>query len=149
MVCAVHMELYEDLNLWGETSLNIFLRSTLFIQFIQSGKSVDFIKLYRGVSVMIIRINLRGPIARNLDSGEIFFELKQDSRIRDALVYVITEKELENVWGSVEEMNQETMILHNEVDISLLEGLDTPLSDKDTLTILPLIHGGHTNSAPA
>ncbi|TXT57016.1 MAG: hypothetical protein BAJATHORv1_20614 [Candidatus Thorarchaeota archaeon] len=91
---------------------------------------------------MKIRILLRGPIARYLDSTEMEYEVSEGSKITDVMHILLREKKLKETWQSVDEMNREALILHNEVDIELLEGLNTPLQDKDNITILPLIHGG-------
>ncbi len=70
-------------------------------------------------------------------------EVEDGKNLKTALEQLIsTHDEVKEHWQSPEQMDRETLLLRNEVDIGLLKGLDTPLEDGDLLVILPLVHGG-------
>ena len=49
---------------------------------------------------------------------------------------------LQSIWRNVTEIDRDSMILCNNVDIGVTGGLRTTLKDGDILMILPLVHGG-------
>ena len=75
------------------------------------------------------------------DTGQI--EVVEGASIRDLLLLLITSNDtVRDAWNSPEQIDRDTLILHNEVDIGLSGGLTTKLTDGDMLVILPLVHGG-------
>lgn len=97
----------------------------------------------RYMSKMIVRVRFRGPIATRM-SSEVY-ELKADGNtiLRDVLDLLIRDhQEIRDVWVSSEQMDRDALLLRNETDVGLFNGLDTKLEDGDVLTILPLVHGG-------
>jgi molybdopterin converting factor small subunit len=44
--------------------------------------------------------------------------------------------------SSVQRLRSSTLILVNQKEISVLEGLETRLHDRDKVTIVPITHGG-------
>jgi molybdopterin converting factor small subunit len=63
--------------------------------------------------------------------------------VQDALETVLQrEPYLRETWASPEEMDRDSLILVNDIDIGLTGGLKTSLSDGDSVSILPLVHGG-------
>ena len=46
------------------------------------------------------------------------------------------------LFGADGELNRYVNVYKNDEDVRVLEGLDTPLSDSDTLMILPAMAGG-------
>ena len=76
--------------------------------------------------------------------SEIFeVKIEDGKNLKTVLEQLIsTHDEVKEHWQSAEQMDRETLLLRNEVDIGLLEGLETTLEDGDLLVILPLVHGG-------
>ncbi|MGY5881841.1 MAG: MoaD/ThiS family protein [Candidatus Thorarchaeota archaeon] len=92
---------------------------------------------------MKISIGFRGPIAREIKDGIIEVELEDGLTLNDLFVKMIRHNSyLQSVWRNPTEIDRDSMILCNEVDIGVTGGLGTTLNDGDILTILPLVHGG-------
>ena len=73
------------------------------------------------------------------------YELEMDKGacLSDLLQVVIdNESEIREIWASPEQLDKETLILCNDIDIGLTGGLKTVLKNEDSLVILPLVHGG-------
>ncbi|MGY5856460.1 MAG: MoaD/ThiS family protein [Candidatus Thorarchaeota archaeon] len=92
---------------------------------------------------MKILIKFRGPIAREIDGGVIEIELEDGLTLRNLFSKILEQNSyLQSVWRSPVEIDRDSMILCNEVDIGVTGGLETTLKNGDILTILPLVHGG-------
>ena len=92
---------------------------------------------------MKISIRFRGPIAREIEGGIIEVELEDGFTLKELFVKMIEHNSyLRSVWRNPTEIDRDSMILCNEVDIGVTGGLGTTLNDGDILTILPLVHGG-------
>ena len=92
---------------------------------------------------MKITVRFRGPLSNQMKSDTFHVEVGSETTLHDVLSRIIEENDaLEAMWKDPEQMDRDALILHNDVDIGLLKGLDTQLSDGDALLVLPLIHGG-------
>ena len=92
---------------------------------------------------MKISIRFRGPIAREIEGGIVEVELDEGFTLRDLFSMILEQNSyLQSVWKSPMEIDRDSMILCNDVDIGVTGGLETKLNDGDNLTILPLVHGG-------
>jgi molybdopterin converting factor small subunit len=92
---------------------------------------------------MKISIKFQGPIAREIEGEIIQVELEEGITLRDLFSQILLQNSyLQGVWKSPVEIDRDSMILCNEVDIGVSGGLETVLKNGDTLTILPLVHGG-------
>jgi len=49
---------------------------------------------------------------------------------------------LQTIWNSPAEIDRDSMILCNEVDIGVTGGLGSLIDDGDVIMIVPLVHGG-------
>ncbi|MCK5240234.1 MAG: hypothetical protein KAR33_11830, partial [Candidatus Thorarchaeota archaeon] len=88
---------------------------------------------------MNVRIRFRGPLAAKMPSEVFEIELEVGGNLQSALELLISNhEEVRSVWDSPQQMDRETLLLRNEVDIGLLDGLETPLDSGDLLIILPL-----------
>jgi molybdopterin converting factor small subunit len=93
--------------------------------------------------VMRITVRFRGPIAGRMGTTEASLDLEGNVSLRELLRKLIdTKEEVRTVWPSPEQLNQNTLLLRNGVDAELTGGLETLLSDGDSVVILPLVHGG-------
>ncbi len=92
---------------------------------------------------MKVTLQLRGPLVKKLQDGLFEIELENDAKLSDLLIEVIErEASIRKMWASPEVVDRDALILCNETDIGLGEGLDTKLNDGDVVVVLPLIHGG-------
>jgi molybdopterin converting factor small subunit len=92
---------------------------------------------------MIVTVRFRGPLANQMKSGEYRIELDSGTNLSMLLSRLITENEtVRDTWSTPEQIDRDTLILCNEVDIGLSGGLNTELNNRDVLVILPLVHGG-------
>lgn len=92
---------------------------------------------------MKITVRFRGPLVNQMKSDIFHVETGSEAALHGVLSRLIDENDaLEALWKDPEQMDRDALILHNDVDIGLLEGLNTQLSDGDSLLVLPLIHGG-------
>jgi len=92
---------------------------------------------------MRISIRFRGPIAREIEGGIVEVELEEGSSLRDLFSKILEQNfYLQSIWRKPAEIDRDSMILCNDVDIGVTGGLETTLKNGDILTIVPLVHGG-------
>jgi len=102
-----------------------------------------FTRPKRAVRTMKVSVRFRGPIAREIDDGVLEMEIEDGFTLNDLFAKIIEQNSyLQSVWKEPKEIDRDSMILYNEVDIGVTGGLETKLKDGDTLTIVPLVHGG-------
>jgi molybdopterin converting factor small subunit len=95
------------------------------------------------LSIMIVKFRFRGPLATRMPSEVYEIDLEDGGNLRTALEILIkNNNEIREHWESPEQIDRETLLLKNEVDIGLLNSLETLLDDGDVFVILPLVHGG-------
>ena len=92
---------------------------------------------------MKITVRFRGPIAREIENGTLKMEIENGLTLNDLFAKIIEQNSyLQSIWKKPAEIDRDSMILCNEVDIGITGGLNTALKDGDILTIVPLVHGG-------
>lgn len=92
---------------------------------------------------MKISVRFQGPIARNIEGGILAVELEEGHTLRDLFVKIIEQNTyLRSIWKEPAQIDRDSMILCDNIDIGVTGGLETTLKDGDILTILPLVHGG-------
>ena len=92
---------------------------------------------------MKVILQFRGPLAKKFHKGSIEIELDKTTSLKGLLSTVIAREEsVREVWDSPEVIDRDALILRNDADIGLSEGLKTTLNDGDVIMVLPLIHGG-------
>ncbi len=90
-----------------------------------------------------ITVRFRGPIGGHVTGGAVEVELQNGATINELLSRVMQQVPyLQTIWNSAIEIDRDSMILCNEVDIGVSGGLSSLVNDGDVLTILPLVHGG-------
>jgi molybdopterin converting factor small subunit len=95
------------------------------------------------VNPLKVSVQFRGPIAREIDGGILEMELDNGDTIEILFSKILEQNYyLRSIWRNSTEIDRDSMILYNGVDIGVVGGLDTTLKDGDSLTILPLVHGG-------
>jgi molybdopterin converting factor small subunit len=92
---------------------------------------------------MKVLIRFRGPIAREIEEGIVEIDLEEGLTLRDLFIKMLEQNSyLQGIWIEPSEIDRDSMILRNNVDIGVTGGLETTLNDGDIFTILPLVHGG-------
>ena len=91
----------------------------------------------------MIEIKFKGPISKQVDNNSVLIEIESDSSLAGLLTKVIENQSyLQSIWREPSEIDRDSMILCNGVDIGVLGGLEMTMNEGDVLTILPLVHGG-------
>ncbi|MHA1770918.1 MAG: MoaD/ThiS family protein [Candidatus Thorarchaeota archaeon] len=94
---------------------------------------------------MIIKISFKGPLVISMGQSEVSMPLEQpdSASLKTILTKLIeTFPEIRKMWLTPKAIAQETLILSNGTDISLMGELDANIHDGDSIMIIPLIHGG-------
>jgi len=90
-----------------------------------------------------ITVRFKGPIGGHIKGGAVEVELQNDITIGELLNQVMQQVPyLQTLWNNASEIDRDSMILCNEVDIGISGGLSSSVNDGDVLTVLPLVHGG-------
>lgn len=92
---------------------------------------------------MAVIIRFRGPIARRITGGAVEIRVQDTITVAELLSLLIRQDSyLQTIWNSSTEIDRDSMILCNEVDIGVTGGLGSLIEDGDVITIVPLVHGG-------
>jgi molybdopterin converting factor small subunit len=92
---------------------------------------------------MIITIRFRGPIAGHIVGGSLKMNVQEGLTITSLLDLVMQQEPyVGTLWKSPTDIDRDSLILCNDVDIGIVGGLDAVVKNGDTVTILPLVHGG-------
>ncbi|TFG30962.1 hypothetical protein EU527_13650 [Candidatus Thorarchaeota archaeon] len=94
-------------------------------------------------NIMKVTIHFKGPISQRIENGSLKIEAEREATLSEVLVKMIErESYLQSVWREPSDIDRDSMILCNGVDIGVLGGLHIKMRAGDVLTILPLVHGG-------
>jgi len=92
---------------------------------------------------MAITVRFRGPIAGRIPGGAVEIDGQNKLTVAELLSFLIKQDSyLQTVWSSPAEIDRDSMILCNEVDIGVTGGLGSLIDDGDVIMIVPLVHGG-------
>lgn len=92
---------------------------------------------------MKVRIRFRGPLASQLPTEMIELEIPEGSTLQQVLELALNEFPMvKELWATPEQVDREALLLKNEVDIGLLDGLSTIIESNSEIVVLPLVHGG-------
>ena len=92
---------------------------------------------------MSVSVQFRGPIARQIEGGMLKIEIGEGFTLKDLLSRILEQSSyLQKIWREPSEVDRDSLILYNGVDIGVTGGLETILKNGDTLVFLPLVHGG-------
>ena len=92
-----------------------------------------------------VSVKLIGQLKRILNRGNVVVEL--DESALKALFIVLIERygrkfKTRLTGSNTDDPEVNNIILVNDVEISILEGLETKLHENDVITIIPVTHGG-------
>ena len=94
---------------------------------------------------MTIRIKFLGSLQYDLKQSSYLFQTKKETTIR-GVVSELTKNtqftELKTFFTEDLETKRSILIFHNDQEISALQGMTTRVKPKDTLSFIPVIHGG-------
>ncbi len=91
----------------------------------------------------MVCIRFRGPISP--DGGTTEFVVQTDGQVSVREVFhelLRSVPQLASVWSHPDDIERDALVMRNDTDIALLDGLDTLVSNDDVIVVLPLIHGG-------
>lgn len=94
---------------------------------------------------MALIVNFIGSLRNFFEKGIIIFNYENETSIKDLINLIINiNPRIKDIIISSQnnEFHLNSLILINGVEISVLNGLETKLSDKDEITFIPIIHGG-------
>lgn len=94
---------------------------------------------------MVILVKFIGSFRNFFEKGIETFDYKSDISVKELINLIInTKPSIEELLISPQtnEFQLNSLILVNGVEISVLNGLETKLSEKDEVTLIPVIHGG-------
>ena len=94
---------------------------------------------------MALIVNFIGSLRNFFEKGIITFNYENGTSIKDLINLIINiNPRIKDIIISSQnnEFHLNSLILINGVEISVLNGLETKLSDKDEITFIPVIHGG-------
>ncbi len=95
---------------------------------------------YRGGLIMEVSVEVPSSLARVIGSKKTSVNLKDGATVRDALAAALKEAYSTFVQGG--SLAPGILVLVNERDIRVLDGLDTRLREGDVVTLLTVAHGG-------
>lgn len=87
-----------------------------------------------------VKIKLIPPLDKEVGSRELDIHIKDNSKIRDILYNLALKYRINLIING--NVNPGYIILLNDKDINILEGLETRLRSGDVITIIPVSHGG-------
>ena len=93
-----------------------------------------------------IRLRFLSTMRHIVGENEKVIEISKEATIGDLLRLILTTYGKKMTTFLFEEDNKsvrnDILILINDVDMDVLEGLDTVLSEEDEVTLMPIAHGG-------
>jgi molybdopterin converting factor small subunit len=94
---------------------------------------------------MIIRIKFLGSLQYDLKQKSFKYPIEPGTSIRD-IVSELTKNpqftELKNFFSESLDVKRSLLIFRNDQEISVLDGMTTLVNAEDTLSFIPVIHGG-------
>lgn len=93
-----------------------------------------------------IRLRFLSTMRHMVGENEKVIEISKEATIGDLLRLILTTYGKKMTTFLFKEDNEsvrnDILILINDVDMNVLEGLDTVLSEEDEVTLMPIAHGG-------
>ncbi len=94
---------------------------------------------------MTIQIRFLGSLQYDLKQQSFTYQIHTESSIRDIVSELIENpqfKELRSFFSESLDVKRSLLIFRNDQEISALEGMTTKVKTDDTLSFIPVIHGG-------
>jgi MoaD family protein len=95
---------------------------------------------------MRIRLRFLSTMRHIVGENEKVIEINKEATVGDLLRLILTTYGKNMTTLLFEEDNKsvrdDILILINDVDMGVLEGVDTVLSEEDEVTLMPIAHGG-------
>ncbi len=93
-----------------------------------------------------IRLRFLSTMRHIVGENEKVIEISKEATVGDLLRLILTTYSKRITTFLFEEDNKsvrnDILILINDVDMNVLEGIDTVLSEEDEVTLMPIAHGG-------
>lgn len=92
---------------------------------------------------MKVKVRFLGFLAKLYGYEETTIEISESSTLRELLKKIVKRKtKFKNAVLKGEDVRETILILINQKDIGVLNGLDTTLKDGDEIVFVPISHGG-------
>ncbi len=94
---------------------------------------------------MKIRIRFLGSLQYDIKQKSFNYQIKSEISIREIVSELIENpqfKELRSFFSESLDVKRSLLIFRNDQEISALEGMTTKVKTDDTLSFIPVIHGG-------
>jgi len=94
---------------------------------------------------MTIQIRFLGSLQYDLKQQSFTYQIHTESSIRDIVSELIEKPqfiELRSFFSESLDVKRSLLIFRNDQEISALEGMKTKVKTDDTLSFIPVIHGG-------
>ena len=92
-----------------------------------------------------IQIKFLGSLRHDLDRPLLLWPIETNISIR-SIVTALTQdsqyQELRSFFSETIDVKRSLLIFLNDQEISVLSGMETLVSEDDTLTLIPVVHGG-------
>jgi len=92
-----------------------------------------------------VRVKFLASLKHALGVKDVDLEIPKPMKLIEVLKLLVErygEKFREAAFDEEGKVRSEFLILVNDAEISVLNGLNTEISDRDTITLLPTVHGG-------
>ena len=94
---------------------------------------------------MLIRVRFVGSLRSFSGKSKLIFDVAKASTVKQAIDKIVEKKPRVRkalVDVELDDPRPLVLILVNEREISVLDGLDTVLNEGDEMVIVPVVHGG-------
>ncbi|MHA2223804.1 MAG: MoaD/ThiS family protein [Candidatus Hodarchaeales archaeon] len=96
---------------------------------------------------MKILLKFLGSLEFDLKQHLLPFQIAKETSVREIITELIQNpdfKELKSFFSESFEVKRSLLILINQQEISVLDGMTTLVKQDDVITFIPVIHGGKT-----
>jgi MoaD family protein len=94
---------------------------------------------------MLVRVRFVGSLRSFSGKSKLTFDVAKASTVKQAIDKIVEKKPRARkalVDAELDDPRPLVLILVNEREISVLDGLDTVLKEGDEMVIVPVVHGG-------
>ncbi|MFX0014679.1 MAG: MoaD/ThiS family protein [Promethearchaeota archaeon] len=95
---------------------------------------------------MKIRLKFLGSLRYDINQHYLSFQISSGNSVRDIVSELIKDsqfKELKSFFTESLDSKRSLLIFINEQEISVLDGMKTKVNAEDTISFIPVIHGGY------
>jgi len=94
---------------------------------------------------MIVRLQFLGSLQYDLKQQSLSYQISSEKTLRQIVSELIQDpkfRELKSFFSESLETKRSLLVFINQQEISVLNGMNTKVKNKDTIAFIPVIHGG-------